>query len=92
MNHNTASNDLIKRKAINGNAVNTRVSVALTVACPVPAMGPSKPYWPPTYADKRYIICPLCGQKVPYVRRATHGCFKSHLSEIARNVQQMNRE
>ena len=52
----------------------------------------SRSHWPPTYADKRYIICPLCGQKVPYVRRATHGCFKSHLSEIARNVQQMNRE
>jgi hypothetical protein len=52
----------------------------------------ARPSWPPTYADKRHIICPLCGQKVHYVRRAAHGCFKSHLSEIARNVQQMNRE
>jgi len=53
---------------------------------------PSKPYWLPTNADKRYIICPLCGQKVHYVRRAAHGCFKFHLSEIERNAQQMNRD
>jgi len=52
----------------------------------------SRPYWPPTHADKRHIICPLCGQRVHYVRRAAHRCFKFHLSEIARNAQQMNRE
>jgi hypothetical protein len=52
----------------------------------------SEPYWPPTTWDKRYTICPLCAQRVQYARRAAHGCFKSHLSEIARNVQQMNRE
>jgi DNA-directed RNA polymerase subunit RPC12/RpoP len=41
--------------------------------------------------DKRYIVCPLCGQKVRYSRRAGHSCFKFHLSEIERNVKQMNR-
>jgi hypothetical protein len=51
----------------------------------------SRPHWPSTYADKRHIICPLCGQKVQYVRRAAHGCFKFHLGEIKRNAQQMNR-
>jgi hypothetical protein len=51
----------------------------------------SRPHWPPTYADNRYIICPLCGQKVSYVRRAAHRCFKFHLNEIERNVRQMNR-
>ena len=53
---------------------------------------PSQPYWSPSMADKRHIICPLCGQKVHYVRRAAHRCFKFHLSEIERNVQQMNRD
>jgi DNA-directed RNA polymerase subunit RPC12/RpoP len=47
---------------------------------------------PPAKADKRYIVCPLCGQKVLYLRRVAHSCFKFHLSEIERNVQQMNRE
>ena len=47
---------------------------------------------PPAKADKKYIICPLCGQKVQYLRRRAHGCFKFHLSEIERNVQQMNRD
>jgi hypothetical protein len=41
--------------------------------------------------EKRYIVCPWCGQKVQYSRRAGHGCFKFHLSEIERNAQQMNR-
>ena len=51
----------------------------------------SNPNWLPIKADKRYIICPLCGQKVHYVRRAAHRCFKFHLGEIERNVRQMNR-
>jgi DNA-directed RNA polymerase subunit RPC12/RpoP len=46
----------------------------------------------PAKADKKYIVCPLCGQKVLYLRRAAHGCFKFHLNEIERNVQQMNRD
>ncbi len=50
------------------------------------------PSWPPTNADKKYLICPLCGQKVHYVRRAAHGCFKFHMREIERNVQQMKRD
>lgn len=40
---------------------------------------------------KRYIVCPWCGQKVQYSRRAGHSCFKFHLSEIERNARQMNR-
>jgi hypothetical protein len=47
---------------------------------------------PPAKADKRYIICPWCGEKVQYLRRRGHSCFKFHLSEIERNVQQMNRD
>jgi hypothetical protein len=46
----------------------------------------------PEKGDKRYIVCPWCGQKVQYSRRAGHSCFKLYLSEIERNVQQMNRE
>jgi len=41
--------------------------------------------------DKRYIVCPWCGQKVRYSRRAGHSCFKFHMSEIERNARQMNR-
>jgi hypothetical protein len=41
--------------------------------------------------EQRYIKCPLCGEKVRYARRAGHGCFKFHLSEIARSAEQMNR-
>jgi hypothetical protein len=47
---------------------------------------------PPAKVDKRYIICPWCGEKVQYLRRRGHSCFKFHLSEIERNVQQMNRD
>jgi hypothetical protein len=47
---------------------------------------------PPAKVDKRYIVCPWCGQKVQYSRRAGHTCFKLYMSEIERNVQQMNRE
>jgi len=80
MNHNTASDKQLPAPAEKfGGAIKDNAYQ-------------SKPYWPPTKTDKRYIICPLCGQKVHYVRRAAHGCFKSHLSEIARNVRQMNRD
>jgi hypothetical protein len=81
MNHNTIS----RKPATAGAARETGVIIKDNTY-------QSRPYWPPAYADKRHIICPLCGQKVHYVRRATHRCFKFHLSEIARNVQQMNRD
>jgi hypothetical protein len=45
----------------------------------------------PQKEEKRYIVCPWCGEKVQYSRRRGHGCFKLHLSEIERNIQQMNR-
>jgi hypothetical protein len=41
--------------------------------------------------EQKYIKCPWCGEKVRYARRAGHGCFKFHLSEIARNAEQMSR-
>jgi hypothetical protein len=47
---------------------------------------------PPAKVDKRYIICPWCGEKVQYLRRRGHSCFKFHLSEIERNAQQMSRD
>jgi hypothetical protein len=41
--------------------------------------------------EPKYIVCPWCGEKIRYRRRAGHSCFKFHLSEIARNADQMNR-
>jgi hypothetical protein len=47
---------------------------------------------PPAKVDKRYLICPWCGEKVQYLRRRGHSCFKFHLSEIERNARQMSRD
>jgi DNA-directed RNA polymerase subunit RPC12/RpoP len=45
----------------------------------------------PQKGEKRYVVCPWCGEKVLYLRRRGHSCFKYHLSEIERNIHQMGR-
>jgi DNA-directed RNA polymerase subunit RPC12/RpoP len=39
-----------------------------------------------------YVTCPVCGDRVLYVRRSGHKCFKFHLMDIDLIIKKMGEE